>query len=148
MEQQQGVSLVEILIAVVILGLAAIPIWVLFLHSSDTVQVGQQENIVITIASSFAAQIRNLPAATGPSANGRVPLVYSPAGRYHLGGAAANQVTLPAWNPDTFSFAFEVEDSLPIPGGHKIYIFHAAWKGRLGGMRELSLPTVVLNEPQ
>lgn len=137
--------MVELAVAVLILGLAVIPMWMVFQHSSGTVVVGQNEIISMNLSMGFTGQVR----AMNPSLLLDKPETQwtpAPSGIYSLGGPTANQVQLGTWPVDTFSVFYSISDIPEMPGPSKLATLFIRWKNPIGGVRGATFPVVITDD--
>lgn len=137
--------MVELAVAVLVLGLAVIPMWTVFQHSSGAVAVGQNEVTVMNLGMAFAGQVRGL----NPSLlldKPETTLTPLPGGLYPLGGPAANQVQLASWPADTFTVSYSVRDLPDMPVVSKVATLFVRWKNPIGGTRGATFPVVITDD--
>jgi len=144
-EGRPGISLIEVLVAVCLLGILILPLLHTYVQSSGGIQLGQSESVALNIAGSFVGQVRMFSPSTLPPTAGDVLLKPSADGKYHLGGpAGGNTVELPPWDPQQMTLSYEVAPLLTMPRDSRLVLLKVLWNARIGGTRQSSFPVVLV----
>ena len=142
-----GLSLIEVLVAVCLLGILILPLLHTYVQSSGGIQLGQSESIILDIGGSFTAQVRLFtPSALVPTA-GEVSLTPSPDGKYRIGpSAVAAVVELPPWDSHQMTVSYEIAPLPTMPVTARLILLKIQWNARIGGTRQTTFPVVVAGE--
>ncbi len=143
----RGLSLIEILFAVAILGAMLLPIWFVFFQSSQVVTEGQAEAQVINLGAAFCGQVRRLDPQNLPETAAPVTLRPVAGGVYTLGGAPGlNSIELPGWDDGNLTLAYEITRLGPLPRVARLAMLRVHWRDRAGHPRTARFPELLTHE--
>lgn len=144
---KSALSLVEVLIAIAVLGGALLPIWHLHFQSARRVSLGHDQSLINNLASAFSNQVRKLDPLQLPETAGLKGIVLDASGRYHLGGAAnLNKIILPAWPAETVQLSFAVKKIPAVPRENRLVKLKISWKRKDATTNEFFVPILVTHE--
>lgn len=149
-----GVTMVEIMIALFILGLILGPLMLSFMQSSRIIRIGIHDLEVLNIGYSFVSQVRKLRSGLLPETGGEQPLPQPGGdGIVRLGGpGAGNPIIMPNWDPRIFSIKYRISafpiaptaDGIPRQG--KIVVLKVTAPGKIGPQRPSQFPVLLIDE--
>ena len=139
--------MIELLIAIAVLGGALLPIWHLHYQSSRRVTIGENQTLLKNLSFAFSTQVRRLDPNFLPITNGYQQIQLNDKGLYHLGGPASiNNVTLPDWNPDNLALNYQIRKLTAIPRDNRLVIMKITWTRKDIGPTNFLIPTLVSHD--
>ncbi len=145
--RRAGLTLVEILIALALLGASVIPIWLSFYQSQAAIVEGQAESLVINLGTAFAGQVRRFPPGALTPTGGSLPIAPVEGGEYQLAGFPPGaRLVLPPWPAAQMDLTYEIAPFGPLPGAARLACLTVSWKGKAGRGHQISFPELVADE--
>ncbi|MFZ5951452.1 MAG: type IV pilus modification PilV family protein [Candidatus Rifleibacteriota bacterium] len=144
---RSGLSMVELLVAIAVLGGALLPIWHLHYQSSRRVVIGENQTLIKNISYAFAGQVRRFDPNLMPVGSGFIKLIPAENGLYHLGGPSTiNNVSLPEWNPAMLNLEYQIRKLDAIPRDNRLVVLKITWTRKDTGPTEFFVPTLVSHD--
>ncbi|HNX74302.1 MAG TPA: hypothetical protein PLM07_05665 [Candidatus Rifleibacterium sp.] len=144
--QKAALSMVELLVAIAVLGGALLPIWHLHYQSSRRVVIGENQTLLKNLSFAFSTQVRRLDPNLLPINRDFQPITLNETGLYHLGASVLNTVTLPDWNPATLSLKFQIRKLKALPRENRLVILKITWTRKDVGPTDFLIPTLVSHD--
>lgn len=145
--RRRGLSLIEVLVAVCLLGILILPLLHTYVQSSGGIQVGQSESTILNLGGSFIAQVRQLSPTDLPPTAGPVTLTPAPDGKYKIGNSpGAAPIELPPWDHRQMTLSYEIAPLPTMPREARLFLFKVQWTAKIGGTRQSVFPVVIVKE--
>jgi len=148
-----GLSLVEVLVALFVLGLTLLPLFGLYSQSSAVVRIGRHDMEAMNFGSSFIAQARKLLPGNITCTNGDVKLLAIQNGRLRLGpGGVANEVEVPMLDQSIFQTKYSIMNFAMLPANDGIVreakqiVLKISWKESLGKDKSACFTALVVDD--
>ncbi len=139
--------MIELLVAIAVLGGALLPIWHLHYQSTRRVTIGENQTLLKNISFAFSTQVRRLNPNLLPVTNGYQKIEFNDKGLYHLGGPSSiNNIAIPDWNPTTIALNFQIKKLAAIPRDNRLVIMKITWTRKDTGPADFLIPTLVSHD--
>ncbi len=144
---KSALSMIELLVAIAVLGGALLPMWHLFYQSSRRVTIGENQTLIRNLSFAFSTQVRRFDPSLLPVSGSYQKLNFDEQGVYHLGGEASiNKITLPDWNPEDLSLSFQIKRLTTLPRENRLAILKIEWARRNLSNLQFYVPTLVSHD--
>jgi len=142
-----GLTMVEIIVALALLGASIIPIWMSFYQSQANILEGQFESGVVNLGTAFSGQVRLMKPGTLTPTGGALPIALNSAGEYQLAGfPPGSKIVLPPWPGSQMDLSYEIFDFGPLPAKGRLVCLSVSWKGKSSRRHQITFPELVADE--
>lgn len=146
-KENSALSMIELLVAIAVLGGALLPIWHLQHQSARRVNMGKNQTLIKNISFAFATQVRKCDPGLLPATQGYRKIEINDQGLYHLGGPSSiNNIALPDWEVETMVLNYKIKKMTSIPRDNCLVMLKISWVRRDTGAVEFLVPTLVSHD--
>jgi len=138
--KRRAFNLVEVMIAVFILGLAILPMWQVSQQSTRIVTVGQSESLAMDIGMGFAGQVQALRPCI-VSDQSETPITCSDGGSLSIPGYS-RKIQFPPWSEKIYKLTYSIKN-MPGMGNAQLITLSIRWKNQIGGSRGATFPVII-----
>lgn len=144
--KRRGLTLVEILVAIALMGASIIPIWLMFFQSQANIIEGQLESQIVNLGTAFLGQVRGMNPRTLTPTAGALPIAPLPSDEYLLPGFPPNvRIILPPWPANDCQLTYEIQVFNPLPIEGKLVSLTIDWKAK-GRSHQITFPELVTDD--
>jgi hypothetical protein len=141
---RKALSMVELLVAIAVLGGSLLPIWHMHYQSAKRVKTGKNQSLIKNISMAFSAQVRRCQPEFLPATLDFLPLKLDANKVCHLGGPASeNNLVLPEWKDDSLDLSFRIKKLMTLPRDNRMVILKIIWTRNNDKQIEFLVPTLV-----
>jgi len=152
-ERRRGLSLVEVLVALFILGLTLLPLFGLYSQSSAVVRIGRHDMEAMNFGSSFISQARKFLPRHITCTNGEVKLLAIQNNLLRLGPVGVpNEIEIPVLDQSVFQAAYSIKDFAMSPANDgvvreaKQIVLKISWKESIGKEKSACFTALVVDD--
>lgn len=150
---RRGLSLVEVLVALFVLGLTILPLFGLYSQSSAVVRIGRHDIEAMNFGSSFISQARKLLPRNVTCTNGDMKLLAIQNGQLRLGPVGvANTIEVPLLDQAIFQTTYSIASFAMSPANDgmlreaKQIVLKISWKESLGKDKSACFTALVIDD--
>ncbi|MGM0601004.1 MAG: type II secretion system protein [Candidatus Rifleibacteriota bacterium] len=141
---KNGLSMVELLVAIAVLGGSLLPIWHMHYNSAKRVNTGRNQSIIKNLSLGFSAQVRKCSPEFLPATPGFLPIELDQNDTCHLGGPEQeNNIVLPDWKDESLKMSYRIKKLMTLPRDNRLIILKITWTRANDRQFDFLVPTLV-----